>query len=793
MQKNPMEDSLLISKETAEASELLKEKLAKKITRIPFYKLEELKKIEEKKLKNIHKFKKKEKEKEKEEANILKTSAKKLKKSKKHKDDNKLLTKPIEEMNLLAVESSIEHIPHEMSSSSLPKKTLTQNPKSSTSLVPSSSSTGNRLHDLKYQSTFKVPRKYRLRLSKKQMRIQYPENSLASFLTQEDKATIANLINNMNPNKKKENDIINEKKPKKKLNVSKDSDSFFNSTSGFKSDIFVKDEDREKSNISSNVINNTNSSLKIEEKEEKDNDQKENNNKENKEEEKKKANLEECIKKKRKRFTKYKKAIYKYRLEKKQYLYHTIFDEKGEMHNISLDKDKVIKSDAPPPSFQLSIQTSKEVQYSSVNPSQQNQPVLKQRNFDMYNGMTPNTLMMNYYGYPNIQNEYSYHPYFPYYQYYDYYCNNNNTYRPIQTDPNNKFTFEYVINRRDLNLNPVSDHNRISNIFNNNHLSSNNEGNINQSCNQISIRDIQKKYQNDKQNKFSFEQNTNINTLIPINPKGNERENSKSKENQFEKFKKHLKDTYHMEDIDIKNLNGKELTEFLKNHKDIEKINLHQIQTFIPEEIMKKYLVEYEGLQNPSQKKIIREYVDQILDKSLDEKFTKFIEKLRDLYYKKKSVAPLKAKKRFAVGMREIEKFIRLNQVLCLFVVPNIEKVSGDKNSLDERLLKIFCSCRGNGIPIFFGLNKFKLGKAARKKMSCVSMLGFINVEGLENDLKVLIQYGEKFRKEWYLKHYDQKEELGKNKFITYNLFDIYKNENEVSNKEEENIENKNT
>ena len=55
-----MEDSLLISKETAEASELLKEKLAKKITRIPFYKLEELKKIEEKKLKNIHKFKKKE-------------------------------------------------------------------------------------------------------------------------------------------------------------------------------------------------------------------------------------------------------------------------------------------------------------------------------------------------------------------------------------------------------------------------------------------------------------------------------------------------------------------------------------------------------------------------------------------------------------------------------------------------------------------------------------------------------------------------------------------------------------
>ena len=46
--------------------EILKDYLAKeqkKITRIPFYRLEEVKKIEEKKLKNIHKTEKKEKEK----------------------------------------------------------------------------------------------------------------------------------------------------------------------------------------------------------------------------------------------------------------------------------------------------------------------------------------------------------------------------------------------------------------------------------------------------------------------------------------------------------------------------------------------------------------------------------------------------------------------------------------------------------------------------------------------------------------------------------------------------------
>lgn len=54
----------------------------------------------------------------------------------------------------------------------------------------------------------------------------------------------------------------------------------------------------------------------------------------------------------------------------------------------------------------------------------------------------------------------------------------------------------------------------------------------------------------------------------------------------------------------------------------------------------------FEGIENPKQKHLIREYVDQILDKKLDEKFSNFIIKLRDLYYKKKTNAPLKAKKK---------------------------------------------------------------------------------------------------------------------------------------------------
>ena len=104
-------------------------------------------------------------------------------------------------------------------------------------------------------------------------------------------------------------------------------------------------------------------------------------------------------------------------------------------------------------------------------------------------------------------------------------------------------------------------------------------------------------------------------------------------------------------------------------------------------------------LNDKTAKKPIREYVDQILDKNFEKIFSGFIIKLRDVYYKKISVAPLKAKKRIVVGMREIEKSIKLKNILFLFVVPNIEKVEGVKNSMDQRIMDIFENCRDRSIP----------------------------------------------------------------------------------------------
>ena len=126
--------------------------------------------------------------------------------------------------------------------------------------------------------------------------------------------------------------------------------------------------------------------------------------------------------------------------------------------------------------------------------------------------------------------------------------------------------------------------------------------------------------------------------------------------------------------------------------------------------------------------------------------------------------------------MREIEKSIKLKNILLLFVVPYIEKVEGVKNSMDERVLNIFENCRKNEIPIFFGLNKFKLGQIARKKISAISMLGIVNVEGMENELKNIIKIGNELRKKWYIENYEKKEYFKDNKFIKQDNFELFHN-----------------
>jgi len=306
-----------------------------------------------------------------------------------------------------------------------------------------------------------------------------------------------------------------------------------------------------------------------------------------------------------------------------------------------------------------------------------------------------------------------------------------------------------------------------------------------------------------------------------------------------------------------------ELNDYLKTNKKVQKINipsLSKISTEKNKELIKTYINKFEGIlpnTNPS-KKVIREYVDQILDKDLDIKIQNFIIKLREIYFKKKEKEPLKAKKRFVVGMKEVEKFLKLEYVKSVFIVPNIEKVcelenknlndlptildviddededilssiSGEEeaprkvsttiqeleekvyealetqvnpnnllniktvfksdfkpnnkksNSIDERLSIILSNCRKSKIPYFFCLNKFKLGKACRKKNSSVSIMAIVNVEGLEPEYNSLVDECWEMKKKFYLEN--KKEDFLNNKFFDVSEFDKY---DKINNKREE-------
>ena len=113
-------------------------------------------------------------------------------------------------------------------------------------------------------------------LSKKQMKLQYPENSIGSFLTQEDKITIANLIKNMKPDKKNESDnsmLFSKNNAKSTKNINNFQNHFNSSVSNDSINEGSMMSYSAMKYVKSDVFNNTNTlnnsvSMKIEEKEE---------------------------------------------------------------------------------------------------------------------------------------------------------------------------------------------------------------------------------------------------------------------------------------------------------------------------------------------------------------------------------------------------------------------------------------------------------------------------------------------------------------------------------------------
>ena len=865
-----LEDSVMYyQKETKEVAELLQKgnvNIARKITRIPFYRLEKMKKIEEEKLKNIHKAeKKKEKDLTKigkghdyhqvERRRYKRTKKQKeqiqqntIKETQNHKDKEKekeiinkakIINNKIESNEIDKEKKKTKLMPILTENKGNNKNNiqnninLTEHKDNNNKINSLSRNYSDYYHDLKYAPSSINYTKKELRMSKKQQKIQFPEYTLSHFLSRDDKQTFNEMLYKKGNAQKKMNTIVETKNIK--INANKEKSEIIKVLNNKQNKKKL-----EKINSEKKIIINNNKSLnkslslnKIEEikekinkspsleniKEEKNNITKEENDKElNKEISQKEHSKLKLLRKKHKRMNKYKKAILKFRLEKKKAFCNAVEKENERIffsntfnadesisnvinnvlnQNINADdtinNNTNINNDLNNISEISGNNNQDKTQINNETNLSHNSPILNQKKLD--NNIQNNSIL-NYYSYNYEQHNNTFNSN-------NIYQNNNNSdymNKTCNINPNNYF-LSYLQNEANYNNISLPNNNYKYNKFNEN--SSQNIYINNNTYNyyyypQFSFQNINGNYNYinnsnmTNSNYSNFNINNTLNNSLPLPKNAFNTEypsvnlnfkKEKQKEKKLNSYIENLKEENKcLNSLNINTMNGKDLSSLIKENKNIDKINLSLINKLLPEEEANSFIKKYTGINEcpKSTKKPIREYVDQILDKDFEEVFSNFIIKLRDIYYKKKSIAPLKAKKRIVLGMREIEKNIKLKNILLLFVVPYIEKVVEVKNSMDERILNIFENCRKNEIPIFFGLNKFKLGQIARKKISAISMLAIVNVEGMENELKNIIKIGNELKKKWYLENYENKDNFKDNKFIKQDNFEYFHNMNTI-------------
>jgi hypothetical protein len=153
-------------------------KEAKKLMRLPYYKLEELKKQEEKKLKHPNKLKKKEEHNKIEKQHLGK--------------QKKIILKKRDSENIKKVEEKIKELADEP---------IDKNNKAEVKeeFIHKDIQPGDRLAMLKYSVNDIIDKKSRL--SRKQRKLQQAENTLASFMSKEDKEALFHKKNFNNNNK----------------------------------------------------------------------------------------------------------------------------------------------------------------------------------------------------------------------------------------------------------------------------------------------------------------------------------------------------------------------------------------------------------------------------------------------------------------------------------------------------------------------------------------------------------------------------------------------------------------
>ena len=156
----------------------------------------------------------------------------------------------------------------------------------------------------------------------------------------------------------------------------------------------------------------------------------------------------------------------------------------------------------------------------------------------------------------------------------------------------------------------------------------------------------------------------------------------------------------------------------------------------------------------PSQRPICseytaREYVTQLITHDLDLALQELIEKLIFFYKRKKEEkSNKKIQKRYVKGFNECLKKCESDELKCVIIAPNIEKVEGP-GGLDEILNNLLSTCYKKSIPVIFGLSMRALGSLLINQATILSVIGILDYTACEKLYEKVIKLRNRNHKEF--------------------------------------------
>eukprot|EP00347_Sterkiella_histriomuscorum_P002585 403367576 len=187
-------------------------------------------------------------------------------------------------------------------------------------------------------------------------------------------------------------------------------------------------------------------------------------------------------------------------------------------------------------------------------------------------------------------------------------------------------------------------------------------------------------------------------------------------------------------------------------------------------------------------KKSIREYVDVIQSDELDTCLTTLIQKLKKLYFNRKSNPNKKGKvtrnvkKRYIVGIKEIMKHLAAENLKMVILAINLERVDGE-HGLDDFIYQIIQKSRELKVPLIFAMTRYKLGFVSKFQGQMASAIGIFNFQGANEEFNQLVLKSKVMRHDFYkqlarnVQDYEAILLRKENRFLDWTYFDQVKNE----------------